>query len=407
MKDALFCAAEILLPKEGFECWSVIACDQFTSNGAYWEETNALTAGKPSTRHIIYPEYYLGKTDAKEVAGRINQTMQDYLNGEVYASYPDAMIYIERLQSDGRVRAGLVGCVDLDAYDYHVGTTAAIRATEMTVLERIPPRVAVRRDAPTELPHVMMLMDDDKCEIIEPLGEMARDGRMQKLYDFDLMQGGGHLTGYLVPRELHERLSAQVAALGAKHGGMALAVGDGNHSLATAKACREEGRTAANRYALCELVNLYSPALSFEPIYRTVEQVDPVALLAAFREYLDSHADTTGLNRAQVVTFVTADTRETIRIPHPPHALAVGTVQQFLDAYLPQVEGAVIDYIHGEDEVASIVSEAPDACGFLYDCMQKDELFDAVAREGVLPRKTFSMGHARDKRYYTEVHKIK
>ncbi len=406
MKHPLFTSTEILLPKEHFESWAVIACDQFTSNADYWKKTEELTHGHPSTLRLIYPEYYLGKTDPDAVTEEINRNMQAYLEGDVYRRYPNAMIYIERIQSDGRMRAGIVGAVDLDAYDYTPGSKAAIRATEATVLERIPPRVAIRRNAPTELPHVMMLLDDRKCEIIEPLASLAANRGMEKLYDFDLMQEGGHLTGYLIPKDIQEKISNAVEILGECHGGMSMAVGDGNHSLATAKECRRLSPTEQNRYALCELVNLYSPALSFEPIYRTVEHVDPTALLSAFRTYLEEHTDPDGINAPQDITFVTHNESTVIHIEHPPHALAVGTVQAFLDAYLPELPRAVIDYIHGEDEVARIVSHT-DACGFLYDCMKKEELFPAVEREGVLPRKTFSMGHARDKRYYMEVKEIK
>ena len=404
MKNTIFAPADILLPRDNFEGWSVIACDQFTSNADYWAETERLTDGIPSARHLIYPEVYLGKSDAAAVTESINRAMREYLDGGVYAEYPDALIYVERVQSDGRLRAGLVGAVDLDQYDYNEGSTSRIRATEKTVLERIPPRVEVRKNASTELPHVLMLLDDAERTVIEPLSLLAREGRMEKLYDFDLMQGGGHLTGYLVPKDLNDTICTLVEKLGERHGGMTLAVGDGNHSLATAKACRELGRTDLNRYALCELVNIHSDALSFEPIYRTVENVDTDALLDAFLQYVSQKAPTG--NREQTITFVTRAGRREVRVENPPHALAVGTVQLFLDAYLPTVQGAVIDYIHGEDEVASVVARG-NACGFLYDCMGKSELFDAVEREGVLPRKTFSMGHARDKRYYTEARRIK
>lgn len=404
MKNTIFAPADILLPRGNFESWSVIACDQFTSNEDYWEDVNRLTRNLPSTRHMIYPEVYLGKSDAVAVTEAINGAMQDYLDRGVYAEYPNALIYIERVQSDGRMRAGLVGAVDLDQYDYTEGSHSRIRATEKTVLERIPPRVEVRKNAPTELPHVLMLLDDAERVVIEPLSALAREGKMQRVYDFDLMLGGGHITGYLVPSDMNARICALVEALGERHGGMTLAVGDGNHSLATAKACRELGKTEINRYALCELVNIHSEALSFEPIYRTVENVDTDALLDAFLQYV-SQTKPTG-NKPQTVTFVTKDTRREITVENPPHALAVGTVQLFLDAYLPTQTGAVIDYIHGEDEVAAVVAK-DNACGFLYDCMGKSELFDAVEREGVLPRKTFSMGHARDKRYYTEVRKIR
>ncbi len=404
MKQSVFMPADILLPRGNFEGWSVIACDQFTSNEEYWEETNRLTRGLPSARHLIYPEVYLGKTDAAQVTAEINRAMREYLEGDVLCEYPSALIYVERTQPDGRVRAGLVGAVDLDEYDYRDGATGKIRTTEKTVLERIPPRVAVRREAPVELPHVLMLMDDAECAIIEPLAELAARGEMTVVYDFDLMQGGGHLKGYLVPAPLHESLCGQIEALAARHGGMSLAVGDGNHSLATAKACREENPTEINRYALCELVNIHSGALDFEPIYRTVERVDADALYDAFLRYVEEHTDSA--NKPQRVTFVTSAGKREVVIDRPPHPLAVGTVQAFLDAYLPSCPDALLDYIHGEDDVVEIATRER-SCGFLYGGMGKSELFDAVERGGALPRKTFSMGHARDKRYYTELRRIK
>ena len=404
MNKGIFAPADILLPRADFEKWSVIACDQYTSNFDYWNEVNKLTENAFSTRHLIYPEVYLGKSDADEVTRSINLTMQKYLDSDVYIEYPNALIYVERIQSDGALRQGLVGMVDLDEYDYTEGSTSRVRATEKTVLERIPPRVQIRKNAPTELPHVLMLIDDIERKILEPLQALAQSGKMQKVYDFDLMLGGGHLTGYLVPSEMNEDICKAVAALGDKHDGITLAVGDGNHSLATAKACRELNPTEINRYALCELVNIHSDSLVFEPIYRTVENVDTDSLLSAFSEFIEQNKSTG--NKPQTITFVTNTGREQIIVENPPHALSVGTVQLFLDSYLPTVSGAVIDYIHDEEELLDVVSK-PNACGFLYDCMGKSELFDAVAREGVLPRKTFSMGHARDKRYYTEVRKIK
>ena len=406
MKSSIFTSADILLPREHFEQWSVIACDQFTSNSEYWESVDDTIGAVPSTRHLIYPEVYLGKTDAAKVTDDINRTMQEYLDNGIYQSYPDALIYVERTQSDGKLRLGLIGAVDLDEYDYNEGSASKIRATEKTVLERIPPRVEIRKNAPTELPHILMLMDDRKGEIIEPLQRMAADGKMKLLYDFDLMLGGGHLRGYLVPNEYNEAICQKVAALGDLHGGITLAVGDGNHSLATAKACRELGRTEQNRYALCELINIHSEALEFEPIYRTVENIDSERLLREFCNYLDKCEKAKNSNTPQDIVFVTDEQRIPLHIENPPHALAVGTVQSFLYEILPNYPDAVIDYIHGEDEVQAVVSKGR-ACGFLYNCMGKSELFDAVEREGVLPRKTFSMGHAKDKRYYTEVRKIK
>lgn len=403
MKNYIFAPADILLPKKDFEKWSVIACDQFTSRPDYWEQVKDIAGNAPSTLNLIYPEVYLGKTDAAKTTESINNAMQSYLDSGIYTEYKNAFIYVERIQSDGKMRAGIVGAVDLDAYDYNLGSTSRVRATEKTVLERIPPRVEIRKNAPTELPHVLMLADDISRSIVEPLSSLAAECKMEKLYDFDLMLGGGHLTGYLVPAEMNDSICEKIEALGALHSGITLAVGDGNHSLATAKAVRELNRTEINRYALCELVNIHSEALEFEPIYRTVENVDPDKLLAAFKTFLGDKISADG---TQKIVFAAGDKKETLYVKNPPHALPVGTVQIFLDEYLKGNKAAVVDYIHGEDEVLKIAIKA-NSCGFIYDGMGKSELFMAVEKEGVLPRKTFSMGHAKDKRYYTEVRKIK
>ncbi len=403
MKNYIFAPANILLPKKDFEKWSVIACDQFTSRPDYWEQVKEIAGDAPTTLSLIYPEVYLGKTDSAKMTESINNAMQNYLDSDIYTEYKDAFIYVERIQSDGKMRAGIVGAVDLDEYDYNLGSTSRVRATEKTVLERIPPRVEIRKNAPTELPHVLMLADDINKAIVEPLGELAKQGKMEKLYDFDLMLGGGHITGYLVPVEMNDAVCEKIEALGELHSGITLAVGDGNHSLATAKAVRELGRTEINRYALCELVNIHSEALEFEPIYRTAENVDVDNIFEAFKNFLGDKITADG---EQKIIFVAGDKKETIYVKNPPHALPVGTVQIFLDEYLKDYPNMVVDYIHGEDEVLEIAKKT-DSCGFIYDGMGKSELFTAVEKEGVLPRKTFSMGHARDKRYYTEVRKIK
>ena len=335
----------------------------------------------------------------------INNAMQKYVADGVFQEYPDALIYVERTQRDGLVRCGIVGAVDLDAYDYSEGSTSRVRATEKTVLERIPPRVEIRKNATLELPHILMLMDDTARAIVEPLSALAAGGAMQKLYDFDLMLDGGHLRGYLVPKEMQEDICQKIEALGEMHGGITLAVGDGNHSLATAKACRALGATEHNRYALCEVMNIHSEALVFEPIFRTVEGINAEELFAAFEAYLADPSNQNAGNAPQEITFVSGAIREVVVAKHPPHALAVGTVQQFLDLYLADKSGTVIDYIHDEEELLALTADGKTS-GFLYGCMGKSELFNAIEKEGVLPRKTFSMGSARDKRYYTEARKI-
>ena len=378
MKKAIFSPANILLPKKNFEAWSVIACDQFTSNEEYWQAVKAAAGENPTTLNLIYPEVYLGKTDAQEVTANINNAMQKYVADGIFAEYPNALIYVERTQRDGKVRCGIVGAVDLDEYDYNEGSASRVRATEKTVLERIPPRVEIRKNATLELPHILMLMDDTARTVVEPLAALAASGAMQKLYDFDLMLDGGHLCGYLIPEDMQEGICQKIEALGELHGGITLAVGDGNHSLATAKACRALGATECNRYALCEVMNIHSDALVFEPIFRTVEGVDAKELLADFRAYLADAANQNANNAPQEITFVSGSLREKIVAERPPHALAVGTVQQFLDSYLADKQGAVIDYIHDEDELLSLCASGK-ISGFLYGCMGKSELFDALA----------------------------
>ena len=406
MKKCLFAPSDILLPKGDYEKWSVIACDQFTSRVDYWEDVKKIAEGAPSTVNLIYPEVYLGKTDAEKTVKSINKAMLDYAENGVFEEYKDSFIYVERIQSDGRLRAGIVGAVDLEKYDYNEGSTSEIRATEKTVLERIPPRVQIRKDASLELPHILMLIDDAEKTVIEPLGELAASGKMEKLYDFTLMLGGGSIKGYLVPKEYNDKIMDGINALGSKNGGITLAVGDGNHSLATAKACYGLTPNETTRYALTELVNLHSPALEFEPIYRTAEKVDAENVYTEFISFLNKNGAKVTEGGSQKITFVAGEQEKTVMIENPPHVLAVGTVQLFLDEYIKTHTDAEIDYIHGEDEVITIAKKE-NACGFLYDCLTKAELFPAVAKEGVLPRKTFSMGHARDKRYYTEARRIK
>lgn len=408
MKEPVFSPADILLPKDNFEKWSVIACDQYTSRPDYWEECSRIAGDAPSSLKLIYPEVYLseGESEHKARIESINATMREYLDSGIYSEYKNAFIYIERTQADGRKRCGLVGKTDLEQYDYSDGSHSAIRATEKTVLERIPPRVEIRKNASTELPHIMMLADDPEMTVIEPITALKDEGRLKKLYDFDLMQGGGHLSGWLVPEEYHRSIMNAISALGNGRE-ITLAVGDGNHSLATAKACHELMPLEINRYALAEIVNLHSEALEFEPIYRVAEKVEPDKVLTEFKNFLLSCGSGLSDNKdGQYVLFAAGGKKTELYIKNAPHSLAVGTVQLFLDSYIKTNPETVIDYIHGEEEVLNIAAK-PRCCGFLYGGIEKSELFPAVEKSGTLPRKTFSMGHAYDKRYYTEVRKIK
>lgn len=408
----LFVSAEILLPKkEHLPRWPVIACDQFTSDGAYWQRVRRQTAGVPSTMGLILPEAELGSpTEAAEVAD-IHRRMEEYLRDGVFDTYPDAYVYVERTLADGTVRPGLVGAVDLEGYDYHPGSVSPIRATEQTVLERIPPRQRVRRGAALELPHVIMLADDEKKQLIEPIG--AVKDRLPLLYDLELMEGGGHVTGWLVTGETARAFDGAMAAYTASLEGkypdltgakVALAVGDGNHSLATAKKCYEElkeriGAEAAHhpaRFALVELENIHDPALVFEPIHRVLLDTDVDALLADLGQICAPGG--------REITWIAGEKQGTLEVACRPGELPVAVVQKFLDEWLRTHRGT-IDYIHGEAEVEEL-ARRPGAVGLLLPAMGKGQLFRGVIAGGILPRKTFSMGHAREKRYYLEGRKI-
>ncbi len=414
-----FTPANILLPdfsEHDAYKWAVVACDQFTSEPEYWEAAKGKVGDAPSTLNLVLPEVYLA--EQRERIPQINAAMDKYLV-EVLKEHKDCMIYVRRYQSDLTIRQGLMGLIDLEEYDYHAGSQTRIRATEGTVLERIPPRVEVRRGACLELPHVMLLIDDPDHTVM-PLAHSLCE--QTPAYAFRLMLGGGEICGFRIPA--HRTLAIQQALealvteeqMQARYGvaGLApllFAVGDGNHSLATAKACYEEikaelGEAALEhpaRYALCEVVNLHDESLHFEPIYRVMFGVDPEAVMAEFETYANSLA---GGAAPQKVTFVWGENQKELVIEHPEKQLTVGTVQDFADAYLANHPEAEIDYIHGEKALCTL-SRPVHTLGFLFDGMHKSELFRTVIFDGALPRKTFSMGHAKDKRYYLEARKIK
>ena len=410
-----FLPADILFPQvESMEKWAVIACDQFTSDPAYWERVRKNAEGAPSTINLILPEAELGTEQEAEHTALINKTMAEYLKNNVFATYENALVYIERTLENGTVRKGLVGMVDLDAYDYSTGSTSAIRATERTVVERIPPRMRVRRDAPIELPHILMLADDHDKVLIEPIGE--KKAELKEIYDFELMEGGNRIRGWLVQGKeadaFNARLTEYTATVGKKYEDlqgvpMVFAVGDGNHSLATAKSCYEELK-AQNpdqdlsmhpaRFALVELENIHDEAQVFEPIHRVIVKCDPKALLAALEK------DACAENGFEVKWYIGKESG-TVSLDKAKSQLAVGVLQGFLDEYLKANEGE-IDYIHDDDALIALADQ-DNAIGFLLPAMEKSQLFRGVIADGILPRKTFSMGHSREKRYYLEGRKIK
>lgn len=405
-----FLPADILLPQvEDMSKWAVIACDQFTSNPEYWERVRTYAGDAPSAINLILPEVELGSSMEEAHTAAINETMHRYMDEGLYRTLPRSFVYVERTLESGAIRKGLIGMVDLETYEYSAGAASAIRATEKTVVERIPPRMRVRRNAVQELPHILMLCDDHDKVLIEPVAAMK--DQLPKLYDFDLMEDGGRICGWLVQGDavdaFEARLTTYTAQIGKKYEDlsgvpMVFAVGDGNHSLATAKACYEELK-AANpdqdlsnhpaRFALVELENIHDEAQVFEPIHRILTHTNPEKLLA------DLNASACAEGGFPVVWY-TAEDHGTVYLDRSASQLAVGAMQQFLDVWMQSNE-AEIDYIHEDADLKELAAQEH-AIGFLLPAMEKSQLFRGVIADGVLPRKTFSMGHAREKRYYLE-----
>lgn len=415
-----FKRGNILLPKNtDMTKWSVVACDQYTSEPEYWNDVEKIVGDAPSTLKLTLPEIYLEDENVSERIAKINSNMKALLDEDFFNEYKDSMIYLERTQSDGKIREGLIGVVDLEAYSYEKGAETPIRATEKTVIERIPPRVKIRENAPLELPHIMILIDDDKKQIIEDLKNKVSEDDI--VYDFDLMKNGGHVKGYLLNEETMDEVDKGLKELADKEvfakkydvnnkEVLLFAMGDGNHSLATAKACYEKLKETMSeeeylnnpaRYALVELVNLHSPALEFEAINRVIFNTNPEKLLNSLKEYYQINKDGNG----QEIEVITNDVDEKWYIENPKSNIAVGSIQIFLDEYLKNNEGK-IDYIHGEETTKNLAKQSGNV-GFIFEAMPKNELFKTVILDGSLPRKTFSMGHSYDKRYYLESRKIK
>lgn len=418
-----FRPADILIPQNcDFTRWSVVACDQYTSQPDYWQRVEETVGRAPSALRLILPESCLEGPNVETDIMEINSNMSRYLRDGQFAVHPDTLFYVERTLNSGSVRRGLVGMVDLEQYDYEPGSSAPVRATEGTVISRIPPRVSVRKNAPIELPHVMLLVDDPECTVIEPL-EAHRE-EMHPLYDFDLMEQGGHIRGWELTKPQQMQVAQALLHLAdekrfqARYSTdqpvMLFAVGDGNHSLATAKECyerqkrlvpREQWHDLPARFALVELNNLHDASLRFEPIHRVVFGVEPESLL---HELVHACPNTLwGKHEGgHVLHYLCREREDDITVLHPTLHLPVGTLQNFLDQYLREHPGSWVDYIHGEDVVRQLVNR-PDAVGFLLPNMGKEELFPTVLHDGVLPRKTFSMGHAHDKRFYLEARRIR
>jgi hypothetical protein len=426
---------QFYLPEAGIDHskWAVIACDQFTSQPEYWRNVEQTVGDAPSTFNLIFPEVYLEEAGADERIQRIQASMQAYLDSKKLESY-NGMVYVER-SVGGKLRRGLVLALDLERYDYNKGSQSLIRATEGTIVERLPPRMRIRQGAALELPHILVLIDDPGRSVIEPVGEIK--GQFKKLYDFELMAGSGHLAGYLLNEAQCEKwvipalekladpqAFARRYQVSQAHQVLLFAMGDGNHSLATAKGIWEQIKASVGpdhpaRYALVEIENVHDEGLEFEPIHRVlfgVKQDVRAAMQAQFgsSNVIFEHcgdAETMvfavdGANSLpQVIGFVSPQGYGLVKLATPTSNLPVGTLQAFLDDFLRKGGAEKIDYVHGQEVVCNLGSQWGNL-GFYLPGMHKSDLFKTVILDGALPRKTFSMGEAHEKRFYMECRKI-
>jgi hypothetical protein len=424
----------VYLPKTGTDLqkWAVIACDQFTSEPQYWQQVQQFVGAAPSTLNLTFPEVYLDQPGAPERISRVQLAMNQYLQSGILEPH-EGLVYVERSVA-GKTRHGIMLCLDLECYDYRAGSSSLIRATEGTIVDRLPPRIKIREDAAIELPHILVLIDDPEHTVIAPL-TAAKTG-FDKLYDFDLMQNSGHLAGYAVSAELEHQVVQTLRALaqpktfetrygvGTEAPVLLFAMGDGNHSLATAKAIWEKKKPLVGmdhpcRFALVEIENVHDQGLEFEPIHRVLFHLKK-NLLAELKGAFGTSLRYTEVSTAQEMTRQVDAAQGAVQalglvgggqkfgvieIAQPSSQLAVGTLQTFLDGFLKDGGAETVDYVHGADVVERLALQSGNA-GFYFAGMHKSELFKTVILDGALPRKTFSLGQAREKRFYMEARSI-
>ncbi|MDT4761434.1 DUF1015 domain-containing protein [Sphaerochaeta sp. PS] len=423
-------SADILLPKKGVDLskWAVVACDQYTSEKSYWEQCKTYVGEEPSTLNLIFPEAYLEEAEPEKRIATINEHMANYTKGNLFDTYENCFFLVHRTTDTfEKGRWGLLVLLDLEQYDYSVTSRSLIRATEGTILSRIPPRKQIRKKASLELPHIMVLISDEKRSVIEPLA--AKTDRLQRAYETTLMAGGGTLEAWVVDSE--EDFSAIADALEVlrdrlnPENPLLYAMGDGNHSLATAKSCWEDIKATLpsdrwdnhpGRYAMVELENIYDPGLAFEPIHRVlfglsfetfrqevakcaeiviVEQVDDLETLHTL---INERSDSQRFGYRDKSGFYLFSLSGAIA------SIAAGTLQIVIDSLLAQKK-ATVDYIHGE-QVTAALGEKEHNCALILPNVSKETFFDTIIKDNALPRKTFSMGEANEKRYYMEARKI-
>ncbi|WP_320130856.1 DUF1015 domain-containing protein [uncultured Sphaerochaeta sp.] len=422
--------ADIMVPKKGTDLtkWAVVACDQYTSEPEYWERTSAYVGEDPSTLRLIFPECYLEEPNPQERINQINTHMSQYINEKLFDTYKDSFFLVHRSTGGAsKGRWGLLVSLDLEQYSYAKDSRTLIRATEGTILSRIPPRKEIRKNAPLELPHIMVLLSDDQRSVIEPLANKRNSLKM--VYDTDLMEGGGHLSAWVIDKEedfsiiaeslqtMHDRLDPENPLL--------YAMGDGNHSLATAKSCWEDVKKNLNeeekenhpaRFALVELENIYDPGLEFEPIHRVLFGLDIKTFTSEIEKCAKSysievvedlktlHSLVNKKNQNQQFGFCNESGFYLFSLVQPISSIAAGTLQVVIDSLLNQKK-ATVDYIHGE-QVVSKLGRQKGNCGLILPDVAKETFFESIIKDNALPRKTFSMGEAHEKRFYMEARKI-
>ncbi len=431
LKKVGICPPDILIPQPHIDLkkWAIVACDQYTSQPEYWESVATYVQDVPSTFHLIYPEVYLEEEHPEKRIESINSTMKSYLNDDIFASYPSTFFLVERIINNS-TRWGLMVAIDLEMYDYAKDSKTPIRATEGTIESRIPPRKLIRQDAPLEIPHILVLISDEMRTIIEPFA--ATTDSLEKVYETDLMKDGGRLKGYAINKSEHmEQLATNFKALfekADKENPLVYAMGDGNHSLATARSCwldikkgltEEEIKDHRARYALVEIENIYDEGLTFEAIHRVLFNTSKELFIETLAHYCDeieieSVSSIEEMMKAvdeekekQLFGYNDKDGNYVVTITHPDSLLAAGTLQSVIDELLMKHKGSVsVDYVHGVD-VTSQLGKKDGNIGLFLPSIDKHTFFDAIIQDGALPRKTFSMGEANEKRFYMEARKIK
>jgi len=441
MKNIGIKIPEILLPYNQVDYfkWAIVACDQFTSQPDYWSEVEKIVNDEVSTLNLIFPEVFL-KQNEEDIEKRIqiiNDTMEEYLQKNILERQKPGFIYTERTTKESGKRKGLILSVDLEKYEFQKGSKSLIRATEDTIIERLPPRVKIRKNASIEIPHIMLLIDDPKDSIFSIISDNLNS--LEKLYDFDLMKGGGNLKGYSVQNSkvidkiiegFSELATEEVfkKKYNTEEDVLLFAVGDGNHSLATAKlhwenikknSINENLLDHPSRYALVEVVNLHDSGLKLSPIHRVIFNIDEENLYKNLLKYLENRnvefnstdvEDIRNISEDKINSnefiFTTNNYNKVLRINNMEESLIVTIVEDFIQNFIKNNLKADVDYIHGEEETIKLARLKNNA-GIILPSIEKSSLFKTVINDGKLPRKTFSMGEANEKKYYVESRMIK